>query len=67
MVYDLGYQKRPVAVRSRNFEKQGAYANVALHRLSVAVTCDLKGSYRGRFHDGSLLCDSNIHDWPQQR
>jgi hypothetical protein len=51
VVCNLGHQKCPIAVRSRDFEKEGADANFAMRCVSVAVTCDLKWPYRGRFHD----------------
>jgi hypothetical protein len=50
MVSNLDNQKCPVAVRSRDFEKESADANIAMHCVSVAVTFDLEGPYRGRFH-----------------
>jgi hypothetical protein len=50
MVGNLGHQKRPVAIRRRNFEREGADSNVAMHRVSVSITRDLKWPYRGRFH-----------------
>ena len=43
MVCNLDHQKRSVAVRSRDFEKEGTDANFAMRCVSVAVTCDLNG------------------------
>ena len=50
MVCNLGHQKCPVAVRSRDFDRKGADTNIAMHCVSITVTCYLKWPHRERSH-----------------